>query len=245
MMSVEVASALLGVEVSASKDEVLSAFKARARLVHPDLFDAESKAKITAEESMKQLNTAKETMLDYVANPFSFQPQDSRNANSNSAGETFDKASNSSSKNNAKNSDSKTKVEEKQFVSLEEEIEYLRGLRQADITEAKSIFKSALVIYLVNLGVLLALMVITWFSLFVWVKDWNFLMMFLVVLLFVGSVWFWRRTLQRFYAVMHSLGEWLDHKRVGRAEEKSYRKALKPENPNSFLYKVKSFKGKF
>lgn len=243
MMSIEVASALLGIGINSSKDEILSAFKARARLVHPDLFEVESKAKVTAEESMKQLNIAKEIMLNYVANPSNFQPKD--NIKNRSSNETFDKAKNSSSKNNSKTSDSKSESEEKPFASLEEEIEYLRGLRKADIIEAKSIFKSALIVYLINLCILLILVIITGFSIFVWIKDWNFLMMFLVALLFIGSVWFWRRTLQRFYVVMHCLGEWLDHKRVGRAEEKSYRKALKPENPNSFLYKVKTFKDKF
>ena len=43
-MSAEVAAALLGVDISATKEEVEKAFKLRARLVHPDRFESNTGA---------------------------------------------------------------------------------------------------------------------------------------------------------------------------------------------------------
>jgi hypothetical protein len=63
--SIEVAAAIIGVSSDATKEEIDSAYKQRARLLHPDRFDAGSKQQETANESMQQLNEARDFMANY------------------------------------------------------------------------------------------------------------------------------------------------------------------------------------
>lgn len=243
-MTVEVAASLLGVEVSASKEEITSAFKSRSRLVHPDRVNGESeKAKATAEELMKQLNMAKEVLLAYEANPSSGSSgsaSDGSNSNggSNSGRQNFDTASSS------KTGNGKVKKEQKP-LTVEEQIEMFRAEREKDISEARSIVKETGLIYLANLGVLLAVMGVELFFVLSWVGVWDFWWMLASVAGLIATVYMWRRTLVRFFMFTYSVGELGAYKRLSRQEEKEYRKALKPDNPNSLLNKFKRFNDRF
>lgn len=64
--SIEAAAAVLGVAPEASKAEIDSAYKQRARLLHPDRFEAGSAQQQVANESMQQLNEARDFILNYV-----------------------------------------------------------------------------------------------------------------------------------------------------------------------------------
>lgn len=248
-MTVEVAASLLGVEVSASKEEITSAFKSRSRLVHPDRVNGESeKAKTTAEELMKQLNMAKEVLLTYEANP----AQSGTGTGSDSGSEGHYTSGNSDVRNSAssdatsksKTGNGKVKQEQK-HLTLEEQIEMFRAEREKDINETRKIVKETAVIYLANLGVLIAVMGMELFFVLSWVAGWNFWWMLASVAGLIATVYMWRRTLVRFFMLTYSVGELSAYKRLSRQEEKEYRKALKPDNPNSLFNKFKRFNDRF
>lgn len=58
----DAAAAVLGVDENATEAQVGAAFKARARLLHPDQHPEGSTARATAEASMKQLNEARDIL---------------------------------------------------------------------------------------------------------------------------------------------------------------------------------------
>lgn len=62
-MSAEAAAAVLGVPVDASDEEVASAYRARARLLHPDRQVEGSALQGTASAAMTQLNEARDVLL--------------------------------------------------------------------------------------------------------------------------------------------------------------------------------------
>lgn len=232
-MNVEVAAALLGVEVDASKEEILHAFKARSRLVHPDMFEAGSKSKITAEESMKQLNMAKDVMVKYVD-----VPKADKETN-------FEQAKNQTANSNAKAKHNVDKQTEEVEITLEEQIDNLRSERRIKIDESRDVMKAVSVMFFLNLAVLLVLVGVLVFIGMILVSGWNWLVAILGILLVVGIVWTWRRVIARYYALTYTLGEFFAHKRESRREERFYRKTLKPEKTEGFIYRAKQFRDKF
>ena len=236
-MNVEVAAALLGVEVDASKEQVMSAFKARSRLVHPDMFEAESKSKATAEESMKQLNIAKDVMVKHLENP---------SASSRSSSFDSAKASPSSSNPNKKaKPESNVEEFEETEITLEEQIEKMRFERKQEVDKAREVMKTISVMFSLNLGVLIVLVATLVFIGMVLVNGWNWLVAVLGAVVVAGVVWMWRRVVERYYALTYTVGEFLAHKRESRREERMYKKSLKPERTEGFIYQAKKFKDKF
>lgn len=227
-MSIEVAASLLGVDVESSKEEILNAFKSRSRLVHPDRVTGESeKARHTAEELMKQLNMAKEVLLDYISNPSNTKPS--------SPPPTQAKAK----------PPAKPEPKQEPILTVEEQIAQFRNERKIDIDNATSMVKDSAIVYLVNLVIFLAVSGVTIFFGFSWINSWNMWWMLASVAGLVGFIYMWRRTLVRFFILTYSIGELGAYKRVSRQEERGYRKALKPENPNSFASKFKRLNDRF
>lgn len=66
----EVAAAILGVEPTATREEIAAAYKVRAMVLHPDRFNAGSKSQEAATEGMKQLNEARDFMVQNHGKPF-------------------------------------------------------------------------------------------------------------------------------------------------------------------------------
>lgn len=232
-MNVDVAASLLGVEVSASKEEVLTAFKSRSRLVHPDRVTGESeKARSTAEELMKQLNMAKEVLLDYIANP-------------NATGSAFNEGNPNTSGQAKAKPPTKPEPTYEASLTVEEQIAQFRAERKIDIDNATTMVKDAAIVYLVNLLVFLVVAGVTIFFVVSWLNGWNMWWMLASAAGVVGFVYMWRRTLVRFFVLTYSIGELGAYKKVSRQEERGYRKALKPEKPNSFAKKFKRLNDRF
>ena len=231
-MSVEVAASLLGVEVNASKEEILTAFKSRSRLVHPDRVNSEGeKAKSTAEDLMKQLNMAKEVLLDNLDKP--------KFPTNNASSSTFNNAGNSTKP------PAREEVHEEVELTVEEQIAQFRAERKEEIDKAKDVLKTVGIVLMVNLAVLLVAMGVTFVLIMMMFANWNVWALVWVVLGLGACVYMWRRTLVRFYAFGYAVQELNDLKKVSRLEERGYRKAMKPDNPDSVFNKIRRINDRF
>lgn len=234
-MNVDVAASLLGVGLSANADEINAAFKYRCRLVHPDRVEG-VQAKATAEEFMKQLNEAREVLLDYAANPDAHKGKSEE-------GSVFTEPVN-----NQGFSPSDVPVasfEEPVFESVEEQVERLRAERQADIDGEKYLVKQLNVMLLVNGLFLVLCSGLTVFSVvqFVTQSAWGWLVLGAVA---GAGVWFfWVRLQVRFESWKKHTWLLKEYKRVARLEEKGYREVLNPKSSNGFITRLTSFFDRF
>lgn len=105
-ISPEIAAALLGIALDSSAKDVEDAYKLKARLLHPDRFELGTKSHAAAEDSMKQLNAARDTMSDYIKNPSKYRlsQTSSNNTSSNTSSNTSKKPQDAPSRSQTNNS---------------------------------------------------------------------------------------------------------------------------------------------
>lgn len=236
-MNVDVAVSLLGVELPVSKDEVNAAFKYRSRLVHPDRVEG-VQAKATAEEFMKQLNMAREVLLDFADNPEAYSRDDGRGWTEEEHVSGF-----SDEKHGGQSGDV---FEVPVYETLEEQIERLRGERQEDIDRERSFVKRLNMMLLVN-GLLLVLCAgLTVWSVFEGFNSgWFWVWLVLGAVGGAGVWFFWLRVQVRFESWKKHTWLLKEYRRVARVEEKGYREALNPHRSDGFIGRLGKFFDRF
>lgn len=216
-MSMEVAAALLGISVSASREEVEKAYRMRARLLHPDRFEANSSSYSAAEESMKQLNMAKETMVFYIANP---QTKESPKASPSQPKPTS--PTNNSNAN-------QTQRQEKPNVQEETAEEYISRVRNhwsSEKQERKELLKSfgkSLAIFGSLLLVSASSLVVSFFGLIAGGFN-NIPLALLFLAGLTGTVVFWHKTQSRIEVLKTLVTELSVITRLSKQDEREFKK---------------------
>jgi hypothetical protein len=219
-MTNEVAAAILGISVDATKAEIDSAWKARARLVHPDRFEAGSKSQDTATESMKQLNSAKEAMIDNLGKP---QTQPSSNS----------QPSNDSS--NQKPQQETKQEPQYRPMTLEEQEEQRKAFRRGQVEEEKAYIKLVFKSFAIYGSVFLITAASSLISGYSWImagsNDKMTPLAFLIVSV-VASGFLWNKVAVRVNAIVESTNKITAIHSVSRSEQKEYNRLTRRTRKN-------------
>lgn len=217
-MSAEVAAAILGVNVDATREEIDAAWKARARVLHPDRFDSGSKAQDTATESMKQLNNARDAMVEYLNKP---KPKPSNASSSTNSTHTSSKAS---------ESPSEPSEPHYRVLTPEEEENERKLFRKAQIQEEKDVFKIIARTFFIHLALLIPSVLLAVYCLLSVFSSNNVYYQFGIAIFGTATFFLWNRTLVRWHSLMEVSRTVSAIRNADRREQKAYKKNQRKNN---------------
>jgi hypothetical protein len=211
-MSAEVAAAVLGVSIDATSEQVDTAWKARARVLHPDRFESGTKAQETASESMKQLNQARDAMVEYINKPKSKPSEQSSPTNT------------SNTTSGASTGDSKASEPSYRLMTPEEQEEERKLFRKAQVEEEKDVRKIISRTFAVHLSLLIIAVSSTLYCLLNIFSSNNVYFQIGVALFGTATFFLWNRTVVRWNSLMEVSRTVSAIKNADRRESREFKK---------------------
>jgi hypothetical protein len=223
-MTVEVAAAILGISIDADRETIDKAWKARARLVHPDRFEAGSSSQDVATESMKQLNTAKEVMIANIGKP---KPTASTSKPSNSS----QNAKPSTSSTNA--SPSTQEPQYRPMTAQEEEEERVK-FRAGQLQDEKDYLRAVVKSFAIYFGLFLIPAIATLVSIYILLFQGGDKSIPFIVAIVSGlaSGFLWNKVAVRGYSFVDSIQKISAIKTISRRELRDYNRMTRRTRKN-------------